>query len=263
MKALSVATPDPLSTLANPVVNLCAFFDLLSQQPRCQLCLQPGSFGLPLCEHCHADLPWLTHACPRCAEPLPPAAPGGGLCGRCLHQPGRVQHTRSALRYQFPLPALIQQYKERANVPVLRLLARLFCDRFADGIAEQPPQLLLPVPLHRGRLFQRGYNQAAELAYWIGRELALPQRNDLCRRAQPTPHQQGLSARQRRHNLRRAFSAELPAGVARVAIIDDVITTGSTVEALAQALQRSVGKRPLSIEAWSIARTPLQHSGAR
>jgi len=244
------------------IVNYRLFFDRLTKQPPCLLCRNPGHYGLPLCECCHADLPWLTHACPRCAEPLPASAPHGLACGRCLRQAPPLARTLSALRYDFPLPQLTHQYKEHASVPVLRLLARLFAERFRDTIEEQPPSLLLPVPLHRSRLWQRGYNQAAELAFWIGEALQIPVRTDLCRRALNTPHQQGLTAKQRRHNLRRAFTAELPPEVTRVAIIDDVITTGSTVNTLAQALQRSTKPRPLNLEAWSVARTPAQRPRA-
>lgn len=236
-------------------VNCRLFFDLPISQPRCLLCLQSGNHGLPLCEGCHADLPWLTHACPHCAEQLPQDAPAASVCGRCLAKPPTITRTLSALRYDFPFNHLTHRYKDHADLPLLKLAARLFSQRYADTILEDPPDLILPVPLHRTRLFQRGYNQAAELAYWIAHDLHLPMRDDLLQRVLSTPHQQGLSAKERRKNLRQAFRCKLPEGIERVAIVDDVITTGTTIQVVAQTLLTATGKnRGLVIEAWSVAR---------
>ncbi|WP_210396854.1 ComF family protein [Motiliproteus sediminis] len=232
-----------------------SLFDRLIFKPRCLLCQQPGDHDLPLCEGCHADLPWLTHACPRCAEQLPADTAPSTPCGRCLAKPPPVSRTLSTLRYDFPFNHLTHRYKDRADLPLLKLAARLFSERFAELIHDHPPDLILPVPLHRDRLHERGYNQAAELAYWIARDLKLPMRDDLLQRVLATPHQQGLSAKERRRNLRKAFSAELPAGVQRVAIVDDVITTGSTTNVVAETLIKAAGKRSeIEVEAWSVAR---------
>lgn len=226
--------------------------------PRCLLCRHPGNGQLPLCEDCHADLPWLTSACRRCAEPLVPGT-GIALCGRCLQRPPPWQLALSPLRYEFPVTQLIHAGKEEASVPSLRLLTRLFTDRFGERIREDPPQVLVPVPLHWSRLYARGYNQAAEIAWWLGHELGIEVALNSCNRPQPTPHQQGQSARQRRRNPGLAFTAErLPETVSKVALVDDVITTGSTLNALGQALRAA--NPNLTLEAWSLARTPAPTS---
>jgi ComF family protein len=115
------------------------------------------------------------------------------------------------------------------------------------------PDLILPVPLHRQRLRVRGFNQSLEIARPIGRHFGIPVTSRLCRRVRATPAQTGLDRKTRRKNLRQAF--QLNGGVQgqAIALLDDVVTTGSTVTELARLLKRSGASR---VDVWAVARTP-------
>jgi ComF family protein len=112
-------------------------------------------------------------------------------------------------------------------------------------------QALLPVPLHRAREAGRGFNQALEIARYAGRELGLPVIHDACARRRATPEQVGLDAASRRRNLRGAFELIRPTGLSRVAIVDDVLPTGSTAEELARVLKADGVHW---VEVWAVAR---------
>jgi len=114
------------------------------------------------------------------------------------------------------------------------------------------PECIIPVPLHKHRLHERGFNQALELARLIARQLKVPLNYSLCRREKATPFQSGLSARQRKQNLRNAFNVIQTPAYNHVAIFDDVVTTGSTVNELARQLKEEGVE---IIEVWAIART--------
>ena len=214
--------------------------------PRCVLCSARGTAGMDLCQPCRADLPWLDICCPRCAQPLPQP----GLCGRCLSQPPAFAHTLIPLRYEAPVDRWVQGFKFHRQLSSGRLLSRLLLDTIRH--AEYPlPQALIPVPSHHHRLRRRGYNQAAMVAHDLSHWLRLPVHHAL-RRVRATPPQAGLSEQQRRRNLRAAFAVQGPLPH-RVALIDDVVTTGSTIRACARAL-RAAGAREVAV--WALARTP-------
>ncbi|MDO5506282.1 MAG: double zinc ribbon domain-containing protein [Pseudoxanthomonas suwonensis] len=220
--------------------------------PRCLLCHGAGADGRDLCAHCHADLPWLTTACPACALPLPAVDAAERLpCGRCQRRPPPLQQTRAAFLYRTPLDRLLPRLKFHDGLAAARLLAGLMADVARDW---PQPQAIVPVPLHPGRLRQRGYDQALELARPLARRLRLPLRADLLRRVRPTSAQSRLDATARRRNLRRAFAGN-PTGAlpAHVALVDDVMTTGATLHAAAAALHRAGVAR---VDAWVCARVP-------
>lgn len=131
------------------------------------------------------------------------------------------------------------------------LLARLMARELADA---EHPQALVPVPLHRDRLRRRGYDQALELARPLAQALGLPLRDDLLRRMRATAPQSRLAAPQRRRNLRGAFAVRTEGNLpTHVALVDDVMTTGATVEAAAAALRRAGVAR---VDVWVCARVP-------
>jgi len=115
------------------------------------------------------------------------------------------------------------------------------------------PQVLIPVPLHPSRLGERGYNQALEIARVLARELALPIDNHVCERVAATAPQAGLDEHARRRNIRGAFAVRGPFHWSHVVILDDVVTTGSTVAELARVLRGAGARR---VEVWAAARTP-------
>lgn len=216
--------------------------------PCCVLCGRPGSGGRDLCAGCYGDLPWVRGACTRCARPLHCAA--DRLCGRCTRMPPPFAATIAPLRYRSPVDHLILGAKFGGRLQLTRLLGELLAE--AAGMCELPrPEALLPVPLHPQRQRVRGYNQAVELARPVSRTLGLPLLTGACRRVRATASQTRLDGRARRANLRGAFAVTGALGCAHVAIVDDVMTTGSTVAALAQAL---VGAGVRRVDVWCVAR---------
>lgn len=220
--------------------------------PTCLLCGAPGAAGLDLCVGCAAGLPWNRSCCVRCALPFEGPNNGETLCGACQRHAPAYERCIAPLRYATPVPTLVGAAKFRGRLNAARLLGQLLAR--SVPIPDEPvPQALVPVPLHRARLAERGYNQALEIARVIGAVLALPVDPDCCERTVATLPQAGLEERFRRRNIRGAFNARRPLGWSHVAILDDVVTTGSTVEELARVLRRAGAER---IEVWAVARTP-------
>ena len=215
--------------------------------PRCLLCGERGNAGRDLCAACTEALPWNRSACLRCALPLP--APG--TCGACLQRPPPMSETHAAFVYGFPLDRLVPRFKFHNDLAAGRLLSELVVPSMS---ALPRPAALVPVPLHRARLRQRGYDQALELAKPLARALQLPLLSETLIRKRATAPQSELDADARHRNLRRAF--EVPSGAVlphHVVLIDDVMTTGATLEAAAKALLRAGVAR---VDAWVCARVP-------
>lgn len=220
--------------------------------PTCLLCLDPGQPpSLDLCPACQADLPRVLPACTGCALPLPRA--DAFLCGDCLQRPRAFDAAFAAFRYEFPMDSLVRRLKYGGDIAVARMLGTLLGDMV---LAAHPihVQALVPVPLHRRREAARGYNQAGEIARFAARRLGLPVLHGLVRRRRDTAEQVGMGAPQRAENLRGAFELARPLPVARVAIVDDVMTTGSTVEELAAVLKDGGAGW---VEGWAVARAVL------
>ncbi len=202
---------------------------------------------LNLCRSCLRDLPWIRAACRLCARPLL-AADDGVRCGQCDIELRYLDRVRAALVYEFPVDQLLAQAKFRHR----RDLARAA----GDGLAEvarhwQPPDLLIPVPLHPRRLVERGFNQAEEIAASLTRCCGVRADHRAARRNRHTQAQSELPAAVRRRNLRGAFSTRRNFVGLQVAIVDDVVTTGSTASELARSLREAGAE---SVELWSVAR---------
>lgn len=223
----------------------------------CLLCEAACPATVALCPGCLADLPWNHQACRRCALPLGDDRGPQPLCSQCQQQPPLQTQALAPLCYAFPVDHLVAGLKYHQQLAHAPLLGRLLLQ--AVIAAQRPrPDLLLPVPLHPRRLAARGYNQAAEIARPLARHFGLPLEHRLLRRHKHTAAQMQLDAQQRARNPAQAFAvnrarlADLgPAP--RIAIIDDVMTTGATLQAVCAALQ-AVGLTEL--ELWVVARTP-------
>ncbi len=216
---------------------------------RCVLCGASSARELDLCRACETELPWNRTPCPRCALPLPPGTPAGMLCGECLDKPPQFDAARIPFVYAYPLDRLLQRLKFSGRLAHARILGeRMAAHLSGDG---QPrPDALVPIPLHATRLRERGFDQAAELARPIAQRLGVPLDRELVRRTRATRVQSRLDARERRRNVRGAFSVIRPPPP-HVAILDDVVTTASTAGELARSLKRAGCER---VELWACAR---------
>jgi len=211
----------------------------------CLLCEQPGMGDIDLCEACWRELPRNQLACSRCALPL--SAPAVA-CATCVRREPPFQLTLAPLQYHAPISTLVPRLKFHQDLAAGRLLAELFCRNTVDF---DRPDVLVPVPLHAARLRKRGFDQALELAKMIAKRKAIPLCTDLLSRTRNTSAQSYLDAGQRRHNLKNAFVVNDRAMPGHVALVDDVMTTGTTVRECARALLKAGVKR---VDIWVIAR---------
>jgi len=197
-----------------------------------------------ICDACDAELPRLSApACPRCAL----ASPGGLVCGRCLRDDPAYDATRAALAYEFPADALIQALKFRGELALAPLLAALL----APSLGEERIDCIVPLPLSRERLRRRGFNQSMEIARHLGR--GTPDAM-LCERTRDAPPQMELPYGERQRNVRGAFRCTRSLDGARIAVVDDVMTTGATLDEIARTLKRAGAAH---VENWVVTRTPL------
>lgn len=214
----------------------------LAREP-CALCGLPCRGGTALCAGCAAELPRLpAPVCGRCASPVG----AGALCGTCLGRPPQYDAVHAAWVYDFPVDALVQRYKYGGELR----LARLFGRAVSNAVAAHA-DVLIPVPLSQARLRTRGYNQALEIAREIGRARHIPVWPDACRRVTDTPAQALLPWRERPRNVRGAFVCDVELAGCIVAVVDDVLTTGATLDALARSLKRAGAAQ---VQGWVVAR---------
>jgi ComF family protein len=190
----------------------------------CILCRRRGAFGLDLCPACEADL--------------------------VANDPHEPESGYVPFRYAYPIDHLVRGLKFRGELACGRVLGELFAAKALVN-AVTLPELIVPVPLGRQRYLQRGFNQANELALPIQRATRIPVRNDLVIRHRETAEQTALDPESRRKNMRRAFRVVAPLPARHVAILDDVVTTGSTVAEVARVLRAAGAER---IEVWAICR---------
>ena len=214
----------------------------------CWFCQKQTGDGRGLCQQCLRDLPAIGTACDLCGKPMPYAA----TCGNCLINPPPQEYCLAPFYYRPPLSQVLVAFKYGGSLPAGRMLAELLY--FSLPAPLPAPDLLLPVPLHGNRLRNRGFNQAREIANYLGRRLAVPVARDTCVRIKDTAAQAGLSARQRRNNLRGAFRLDEPVAGRRIALIDDVMTTGHTLMELARVLKKGGAER---VELWVVCRSVL------
>lgn len=214
----------------------------------CVLCGDRAIEPFNLCPGCLGDLPRMHAACSRCATPLPYP----DICAQCTMSPPVFRYALAAFRYLDPLNTLIQQLKFQKVLIIAPTLGNLLRIRVEQaGVLDS--ECILPVPLHPRRLRQRGFNQSAEIAKIVASGTNIPIRPFWVRRNRDTPSQSGMHNVQARHrNVRGAFSASSRlARYRRVAIVDDVVTTGATAAELARAI---LARGVESVDLWCIAR---------
>jgi ComF family protein len=195
----------------------------------CLLC-GANSAATLLCPACANDLPRLSAArCPQCA--LPTVL--GEHCGRCLSHPPYYDATLAVFRYDFPVDKLIQSFKYAHRLA----LGHYFGQQLAAQAASCGVDRLIPLPLHAQRLRERGFNQALELARPISQACGWPIDAHLCSRTRYTPAQAGLPWRERIKNVKGAFHCNADLSGQRIALVDDVMTTGASLDECARTLK--------------------------
>lgn len=211
-----------------------------------QPCLLCGTFSHngAWCKACDSSLPYLTAPhCPLCALPTL----NGDICGRCLKRMPQFDRTLAVFAYSFPLDKLVQALKFGERL--------MLVDGLADSLAQRVevrPDCIIAMPLHPSRLRERGFNQSTELARRVANILNIPLLPHACQRVRDTPPQSALKWKERGKNMRKAFICTQDLSGKHVAVVDDVMTSGASLNEVAVAL-RSAGAHEVS--AWVIART--------
>lgn len=213
--------------------------------PQCLLCGGNAEVS-GLCPPCTEDLPRVLTACPRCGA----AYSGRGDCGQCQRRAPAFDLTLAPFCYARPVDTWVKLLKYRGKLHYARTLGELLAADVARRMTHRP-DLIVPVPLHRSRLRRRGFNQALEIARPVARMLARPIETRRVVRSRSTASQAELPLSQRRANLRRAFTLTTHLPATSVAIVDDVVTSGETAQALARCLR---DKGIEHIQVWAVAR---------
>ena len=225
--------------------------------PSCALCGDPGH---PLCPHCRADARLdPERSCPRCAIPLPGGAGAAVACGRCQKRPPAYDRTLAAALFEAPFSQLVRSFKYGATLAHAPLLAGLLHARIAaDALAEGAGlDRLVPVPLSRERMASRGFNQSIEIGRILAARSGTPLDAGCVLRVHDTVPQASLPFEARRRNIRGAFAvidgcrADLRG--ACIGVVDDVMTTGATLDEFAKTLKRAGACRVVNLV---VARTP-------
>ncbi|MEA3292699.1 MAG: ComF family protein [Pseudomonadota bacterium] len=203
---------------------------------RCPLCREQARYGF--CVKCQLLLPWIEASCPQCGTEMPKNM----LCGACQKKAPRFGATTIPFHYAEPVDRMIQNLKYNGQLYLSGALGKMIA---ISVIRRKPdlPDMLLPVPLHRSRLRKRGYNQSLEIAREISRQLSIPVNYKLAERTRSTVTQTGLTAPERRRNVRGAFSVSGTIPRQHFAIVDDVVTSGSTANELARTLMLAGAER--------------------
>ncbi|TLM79217.1 ComF family protein [Microbulbifer harenosus] len=219
---------------------------------RCLLCGTGEEIRAGICAPCQGDLPSIQHACARCALPLKNAS--DRACPRCLQQPPPQSRSYVCWNYAYPVAQLVQRFKYRRDFAAGRTLAELAAEQIGRKLhSSERPDLLIPVPLHWRKQLTRGYNQAQLIADILGKHWQIPVDGRALRKVTHTGSQQQLRRSQRLKNLARSFAASPAVEGMHIGLVDDVITTGATVEAATQSLLHSGAVR---VSTYALARTP-------
>jgi len=181
--------------------------------------------------------------CPQCALPTL----NGDVCGACLSHPPRYDRVSAAFVYAWPLAPLIQHYKYAGNLALAPLLAQALGERLTASA-----DLIVPLPLSPQRLRERGFNQALEIARLLSQSTGVPLAAQACRRVRDSAPQAALPWAERARNIRAAFVCDADLAGLRVAVVDDVMTTGATLNELARNLRKAGA---IEVQGWVVART--------
>lgn len=221
----------------------------------CILCNNPSYRKQDLCDACLKDLPFAQKLCQRCAIPLT-VVNHFALCGKCSGKSPPFDCTYALFFYQFPVTKLILDLKFQEALMNARVLGELLAEKIKYSYQTKLfPDVIIPIPLHSNRLKERGFNQALEIARPLSNALKLPIDKYSCIRHKPTFAQATLSASKRQKNIQGAFTIN-PLPYRHVAVVDDVITTGTTISEFCKTLKQQGVE---TIDVWCIARPRLDY----
>lgn len=232
-----------MSNFSARFLNYCVDFGRTRWRQACQLCGAGCEQGM-LCGPCREDLPWLpARRCVQCAAPLA----SGGICGACLDRPPRFDRVEAVFAYSFPVDGLVQACKYGGRLALAGLLGGELARVVTGGV-----DAIMPMPLAPRRLAERGFNQALEIARPVARATRIPLLRNACRKVTDTPPQAALPWDERARNVRRAFACDADLRGKRIAVVDDVLTTGATLNELARVLRKAGA---IEVVGWVVART--------
>jgi len=203
-----------------------------------------------ICDECHYSLPW-HQGCARCGNSLIKSE-NHSLCAFCAYQTPSYAQLIAIWEYAPPIDRLISQFKFNQCLQWRKFFSKQLFHRLTHCPDFLAPDLIVPVPLHPSRLKQRGYNQAQLLAEKISKYLKIPSSHSICERIKKTKVQHTLPQHQRNDNLSNAFKIKKPLNQKKIAILDDVVTTGHTVNHLSEVLLAAGASQ---IQIWCIAKT--------
>ncbi len=212
----------------------------------CILCDANGLQGKDICQYCQQQILRNNSACVQCGKPMKKV---NDICEDCFQTPKLFANTHAPYLYQGIMRYLILQLKFQRQYKNARLLANLFTDTLQ--IQTELPEVIIPMPLHRQRYQQRGFNQSLIIAQHISKHLKIPINSNACVRHKDTLQQLNLNANQRLQNVSNAFSIQHNLNYKSVAVLDDVMTTGATANAITQTLKQAGVKQ---VDIWVCAR---------
>lgn len=212
----------------------------------CLLCANHKGGNLGICTTCTENLPW--HTKPQCTQCG--LQSNGVICGACINAAPSFDTTTSLFTYDYPVDKLLQRYKYQEMLHLSRTFGALLSTKLASQL--QNIDAIIPMPMHRERLKQRGFNQALEIARLVEKNLQIPLNYKACQRIKLTPPQASLPLKDRIKNIRGVFVCKENLNGKRIAIIDDVMTTGASLNELAKTLKKAGAAH---VECWVIART--------
>lgn len=221
----------------NQPLNFTRLLNRTVKQP-CALCqATPTLNGYALCKACLITLPYTSNnCCPQCATPIQANINKKNIiCGQCLKQPPYFDATHALMRYQFPLDKLLQHYKYNEALHLSQTLGQLMAERLHLTNID----VIVPMPLHTNRLKARGFNQSTEIAKVISKYTNIPLDLTGCEKVKDRPPQASMAYKDRINNIKKAFVCTKPYTGLHVAIIDDVMTTGATLNELSKMLKQA------------------------
>ncbi|HSI37569.1 MAG TPA: ComF family protein [Methylotenera sp.] len=218
-------------------------------EQHCLLCASYNSSELGLCEACLNDLPWHTSPqCPQCG-----LLSDGLTCGSCLNSVPHYDATHALFTYDFPVDSLLQHYKYRDMLHLANTFATLLHQKkLSQPINTNKFDLIIPMPMHNKRLQERGFNQALEIARIIAKNTGIKLDYNTCQRTKLTPPQASLPLKDRIKNIHGVFNCSKNLQGINIALADDVMTTGASLNELAKTLKQAGAAH---VECWVIART--------